>query len=86
MLLQRYCMLIYSDNMEEAFKDMTEYLTLVGRNGIILNHDKFTFAEETVHWAGVKITKDTVEPLPDHVEAIKNYPVPRNLTDMQSFF
>ena len=78
--------LLYSDNMEDAFKDMTQYLTLVGRNGIILNPEKFNFAEDTVDWAGVRISKDKVEPLPEHVQAIRDYPPPTNLTDMRSFF
>ena len=78
--------LLYSNNVKRAFQQNTEYLTLVGRNGIILNPDKFVFAQEIVDWAGVRITKDSVEPLPDQVEAIKTYPVPTSITDMRSFF
>ena len=37
-------------------------------------------------WAGVRITKDSVEPLPNHVEAIKTYPIPTSVMDMRSFF
>ena len=37
-------------------------------------------------WAGVRVTMDKVEPLPDHIESIKSYPTPTNLTDMKSFF
>ena len=29
---------------------------------------------------------DGMEPLPEHLESIKNYPPPTNLTDMRSFF
>merc|ERR1711867_266692 len=78
--------LLYSNNVKEAFQQNTEYLTLVGRNGIILNRDKFVFAQEIVDWAGIRITKDSVEPLPDHLEAIRTYPIPTSVTDMRSFF
>ena len=66
--------LLYSNDMENAFKDVTEYLTLVGRNGIILNPEKFNFAEDTVDWAGIRISMNKVEPLPEHVQAIRDYP------------
>ena len=78
--------LLYSFSVEEAFLENCAYLTLTGRNGIILNPDKFQFAQETVDWAGVRVTMDKVEPLPEHIESIKSYPTPTNLTDMRSFF
>ena len=44
------------------------------------------FTQPTVDWAGYRITMDGVEPFPKHLEAIRNYPMPTNLTDMRSFF
>ena len=35
--------LLYATDLDEAFKQMGEYLTLVGRNGIVLNPEKFVF-------------------------------------------
>ena len=35
--------LLWAKDIEEAFKHLAEYLTLVGRNGIILNSEKFHF-------------------------------------------
>ena len=61
-------------------------MTLVGNNGIILNPDKFTFAADEVSWAGVKISKEKVAPLEDHVLAIRQFPTPKNITDMRSYF
>ena len=78
--------LLYEDNIEKAFHQVAEYLTLVGKNGIILNPDKFQFAADTVDWAGVRLTAEKVEPLPAHVKAIREYPAPRNITDMRSYF
>ena len=64
---------------------MAKYLTLVGKNGIILNPDKFNFAEDEVDWAGIRVTNDKCKPLDAHVDAIRNFPVPINITDMRSF-
>ena len=75
-----------SVDYQVAFKQVTEYLTLVGRNGIVLNSDKFSFGEDTVDWAGIRIGNDKVKPLPDHIRAIKEFPTPNNLTDMRSYW
>ena len=34
--------------MEGTYKQLCEYLTLVGRNGIVLNPSKFVFAKDSV--------------------------------------
>ena len=63
--------LLYAKNLEEAFRQVAEYLTLVGKNGIILNSEKFQFGEDMMDWAGVWLTKDKAQPLPEHVKAIR---------------
>ena len=78
--------LLYSADLEGAFKQVAEYLTLVGKNGIILNSDKFYFGEDTVDWAGIRLTKDKAQPLPEHIKAIKEFPTPVNITDMRSYW
>ena len=78
--------LLYEDNVEKAFHQVAEYLSLVGQNGIILNPDKFEFAEDKVSWAGVRLTEDKVAPIPEHVTAIKQFPTPTSITDLRSYF
>ena len=70
--------------MNEAFKQVAEYLTLVGRNGIVMNPEKFVFGKDEVDWAGVRIANNGVKPLVEHVDAIRNFPVLENITDMRS--
>jgi hypothetical protein len=62
--------LLYTDNIEQAFIQAGKYLLLVGENGIILNPDKFVFGNDTVDWAGIRVSVDKVEPLPVHVRKI----------------
>ena len=78
--------MLYEDDIEKSFRQVAEYLSLVGNNGIILNPDKCTFAPDEVSWVGVKISKETVAPLEDHVIAIRQFPTPKNITDMRSYF
>ena len=34
----------------------------------------------------MRISAKKVEPLPDHVQALRNFPAPKTLTDMRSYF
>jgi hypothetical protein len=71
-------MLLYATDLEGSFSQVTNYLTLVGNNGIVLNSDKFSFGEDTVDWAGIRITEDKAQPLLEHVKAIREFPAPIN--------
>ena len=48
--------LLYEEDIGKAFKQVGEYLSLVAKNGIVLNPEKFKFAEDEVSWAGVRLT------------------------------
>ena len=39
---------LWADSIKEAFDQVCSYLTLVGRNGIVMNPAKFVFAEKTL--------------------------------------
>ena len=53
---------------------------------MVLNKSKFKFAHEQTDFAGFKVGKGEIWPLDEHVEAIKNFPIPGTLTDLRSFF
>ena len=77
--------LLYCKTLEEAFHQVTRYLTLMGENGILQNPDNFVFGMKEVEWAGFLITSNLVKPLPKHTKAIRSFPTPRSITDMRSF-
>ena len=52
----------------------------------IFNVEKFQFSEPTVDFAGFRISRDTIEPLPKYLDAIRHFPVPRCTTDIRSWF
>ena len=57
--------LLHAGSLEHAFHQVAKYLELVGNNGIVLNPEKFNFGQDTVDWAGIRVTKDGVAPLPE---------------------
>ena len=76
----------YDDNLEEHWWRTIDFLTLVGEAGIVLNSDKFQFAQREVNFAGFHISKEHIEPLPKFFDAIRHFPTPLSTTDIRSWF
>ena len=47
---------------------------------------QFQFLEKTVEFAGFRITEQEVEPLPEYLDSIREYPTLTNDTDIRSWF
>ena len=77
---------IWGDTIEECFVQACAWLDQCGRNGITLNPEKFRFAQDIVEFAGFTITPDEVRPCSKYLDAIMQFPVPRNITDVRSWF
>lgn len=76
------------DNLESHWWRTIDFITLCGNNGIILNQSdsKFQFCKKTVDFAGFCITPTEIKPLDKYINAIKDFPVPRKLADIRSWF
>lgn len=78
--------LLWADSIADSFFQAVNWLDTCGRNGITLNPDKFTFAEDTCEFAGFEITNDSVRPSQKYLRAILDFPTPGNITDVRSWF
>ena len=76
--------IFYDENLEEHWWCTIDFLTTVGKAGIILNPKKFQFSQREVDFAGFRITDERLEPLPKTYCAIKNFPTPSSTTDILS--
>ncbi len=76
--------LLWADDVAESFSQACNWLDICGRNGITLNPEKFVFAQEI--FAGFKITLDSVRPCERYLAAIIDFPTPKNITDIRSWF
>jgi len=74
----------YDHDLNEHWWRTMKFLRTVGQSGIVLNPDKFQFARHTVDFAGFRISKSTIEPLPKYTDAIRNFPTPSSTTDIRS--
>ena len=51
---------------------------------MLRNPDKFRFCQTEVNWSGFMIGKDLVQSMPHLTNAIRNFPLPVNKTDLRS--
>ena len=72
--------------LTDAFWHIVDYIELCHNNGIIFKPSKFQFAQDDVEYSGLIISNSGVRPSDDLSEAILNFPVPQNLTDIRSWF
>ena len=78
--------LLWADEMEQSFFQAVDWLDTCGKNGISFNLEKFVFASHTVEFAGFEITLDSLRPCKKYIQAIPDFPEPKNITDIRSWF
>ena len=78
--------LLWANTLEESFHQTVKWLDICGRNGVILNPEKFTFGADTVEFAGFEIGPTDVKPAKHFTKAIREFPQPTSITDIRSWF
>ena len=78
--------LLWADSINDSFFQAVQWLDTCGRNGVMLNPDKFVFAKDKVEFAGFEITIESVRPSLKYLRAILDFPTPKNITDDRSWF
>ena len=76
----------YDEDLEEHWWRTIDLLTLLGNAGIVLNPDKFQFAQREVSFAGFHVAADRIDPLPKYFSTIEKFPTPSSTTDIRSWF
>ena len=78
--------LLWAPSIKDTFSSAIEWLDICGRNGITLNPDKFVFTQDSVNFAGFEITNNSVRPCRKYLSAIRDFPPPKNITDIRTWF
>ena len=68
----------YKDNLHMLLNKLMEH-------GVTLNKEKCVFNQTEVECLGHKISKDGISPLERKLDAINEFPVPRNIKELRSF-
>ena len=78
--------LLWDETIEDAFWHTFDYLRHCSANGIIFNKEKFVFASTTCEYAGFELTPDGYRPTSKMLDSIRNFPTPKNVSDVRSWF
>ena len=78
--------IIYDDSIEQNFLKVCEFLTTGALGGCTFNPTKFQFGQENVTFLGFLITTDGVKTTKQFRDSIINFPPPKSITDVRSWF
>ena len=78
--------LLHEKTIRDQFWATMRYISVCAKNGIVFNPDKFLFAKKEVDFAGFRVTMDGYKPTAALLEAIEQFPMPRDLTGVRSWF
>jgi RNase H-like domain found in reverse transcriptase/Reverse transcriptase (RNA-dependent DNA polymerase) len=74
-----------SPSRDQHILQLRQLFTRLDKVGLVVNAEKCTLAVNTVDFLGHRITAGGVQPLPDHVEAIHQFPPPATVKQLQGF-
>lgn len=77
--------LIPTNNIQENINILKEVLILLKTHNFKLNYDKCKFLKTKVEYLGYIISSEGVTLSNRHVEAVKSFPLPRKLIEVQRF-
>jgi len=77
--------LIASKSMEEHLQHLSEFCAVLQDNGLTINPDKCVFASSSVKFLGHMISAAGIQPLPQHLAAIQDFPPPADIKQLQRF-
>ena len=78
--------LLWENTIEENFMKTCQYLSLCAQNGITFNMKKFQFCQQEVEFMGFMLSNFGVRPTEEMLSSIKDFPRPRDVTGIRSFF
>ena len=78
-------LLIVSKNYEEHEKHLDLVLERLSKHKLSIRIDKCEFFKPSVKYLGFSVGKHGISPLPEKIDAIKNFPRPQDLLQLRSF-
>ena len=78
--------IVYSANYDEHLQLVRRLFKTADENQIAINVPKIQFAQPSVRFGGFILDGEGYRPDPELVGAIAKFPLPKNVTDLRSFF
>ncbi|GBG89995.1 hypothetical protein CBR_g50086 [Chara braunii] len=77
--------LVYSRTLEDHLEHLRRVLETLRRAKYKANRDKCEFVRQELEYLGHFVTPEGISPLSEKIQAIQEWPEPRNVTDVRSF-
>ncbi|GBG63210.1 hypothetical protein CBR_g36978 [Chara braunii] len=77
--------LVYSRSLEDHLGHPRQVLETLRRAKYKANRDKCEFVRQELEYLGHFVTPEGISPLSDKIQAVQEWPEPRNVTDVRSF-
>jgi deoxyuridine 5'-triphosphate nucleotidohydrolase len=77
--------LVYSEDEEQHEQHLRQVLTLLKQNQLYAKKSKCEIGVREVEYLGHVVSGDGIKPMADKVEAVRKWPVPKTVTEVQSF-
>lgn len=77
--------LVASRNKLEHREHLKELFTRLKKFGLVVNKAKCQFGQKELDFLGHRISADGIVPLPQKVEAIQKFPLPKTVKNLQEF-
>lgn len=77
--------LVYSETFEKHLQDLEAVFKRLASAGIKLRLKKCKFALKEIHYLGHIICKQGIKPDPQKTQKVKDYPQPKNVTEVRAF-
>ena len=78
-------LLIASNSPEEHKKHLRQVLDRLSEHGIIINPSKCKFGVKELNFLGHRVNSQGIQPLPDRVKAVADFPTPTSLRKLREF-
>lgn len=77
--------LVASSSHEEHARNLHELFSRLDKYGIVVNTSKCVFGASEVTFLGYAISKDGIRPLPEKVNAVREFPKPATIKQLRQF-
>lgn len=78
-------LVVYSRSLEEHLDHLREVFRRLEKAGFTLNRDKVELAQSEIKFLGHSLSSEGIKILPERVEAISQFPLPKNLKAVRRF-
>jgi RNase H-like domain found in reverse transcriptase/Reverse transcriptase (RNA-dependent DNA polymerase) len=78
-------MLVASKNQEQHYEDLKLVLECLKQHGLVMNGEKCVFGVPELEYLGHHVSATGIKPLASRVEALRKYPQPQSVSQLQTF-